>query len=148
MSISGLNMRLSRLENAFSSNERFVSKDIENMNKLENNILLSKTSVFESVNRTIFTVVGVVLGLLVSTGTNLYINESYKQFIKMIALAILLLIIIYSAFNVTDYKNFIERFNASESNVYNMYTEGKIIIQYIFIVLLAFIFITNIMIMV
>ena len=51
------------------------------MNKLENNILLSKTSVFESVNRTIFTAVGVVLGLLASTNTNLYTNESYKQFI-------------------------------------------------------------------
>mgnify|MGYP001053398955 CR=1 FL=1 len=118
------------------------------MNKLENNILLSKTSVFESVNRTIFTAVGVVLGLLASTNTNLYTNESYKQFIKMIALAILLLIIIYSVFNVTDYKNFIERFNASESNVYNMYTEGNIIIQYIFVVLLAFVFITNIMLLV
>jgi len=118
------------------------------MNKIENNILLSKTSIYESVNRTIFTAVGVVLALLASTNTNLYTNESYKQFIKMIALAILLLVIIYSVFNVTDYKNFIDRFNVSESSVHNMYTEGNIIIQYIFVVLLAFIFITNIMLMV
>ena len=75
-----------------------------------------------------------MLALLASTNTNLYTNESYKQFIKMIALAILLLVIIYSVFNVTDYKNFIDRFNVSESSVYNMYTEGNIIIQYIFVV--------------
>ncbi len=118
------------------------------MNKIDNNILLSKTSIYESVNRTIFTAVGVVLALLASTNTNLYTNENYKKFINIIALAILLLIIIiYSTFNVTDYKNFIDKVNASENITFNIYTENNIIIQYFFIILFSIIFIINIVMM-
>ena len=37
------------------------------MTTIENNILLVKTSIFESVNRTLFTAAGVSLALLAST---------------------------------------------------------------------------------
>ena len=77
------------------------------MTTIENNILLSKTSIFESTNRTIFTASGVSFALLASTQTNLYIDETSKLIVRAVGLSMLALVVVYGFYNVTDYKNFI-----------------------------------------
>lgn len=72
------------------------------------NLILLKQSIFESINRTTFTITSVVIALLVSTRTVLYSdNNNIKFIIKLIALLILLLNILYSYNNVNDFKKFL-----------------------------------------
>ena len=118
------------------------------MTIIENNILLSKNSIFESVNRTIFTVAGAAIGLLASTQTSLYNDENIKNIIRITAMALLLLIIIYGYYNVEDYKHFLENYKTKDNNaVIDIYTDININILYIFLILLFIVFVCNIVIM-
>lgn len=118
---------------------------LSKMITIENNILLMKTSIFESVNRTLFTASGVSLALLASTQTNLYVDETTKLIIKAVGLSMLALIIVYSFYNITDYKNFIDNYKTKDDNaVINIYTENMLIIQYCFLVLLCVVIVYNI----
>jgi len=115
------------------------------MTSIENNILLSKTSIFESINRTLFTAAGVSLALLASTQTNLYVEENAKQIIKIVGLLILVLMVIYGFYNVADYKNFIDNYKTNDDNaILNIYTENMVIIQYCFLILLCIVIVYNI----
>jgi len=112
---------------------------------IENSILLSKTSIYESVNRTFFTISGVAIALLASTQTQLYNNENIKNAICVIAMLILAINILYGFFNVTDYKHFIDKFKTKDNNeILGIYIEYSINIMYSLIILLSFVLICNI----
>lgn len=118
---------------------------LSKMTTIENNILLVKTSIFESVNRTLFTASGVSLALLASTQTNLYIDETYKLIIKAVGLSMLTLIVIYGFYNVSDYKSFIDNYKTKDDNdVISIYTEYNIMILYCFLVLLCVVIVSNV----
>ena len=118
---------------------------LSKMTTIENNILLAKTSIFESVNRTLFTASGISLALLASTQTNLYVDETHKMIIKVVGLSILALIIVYGFNNISDYKSFIDNYKTKDDNsVINIYTENNFMILYGFLILLFIILIANI----
>lgn len=115
------------------------------MTTIENNILLSKTSIFESTNRTIFTASGVSFALLASTQTNLYIDETSKLIVRAVGLSMLALVVVYGFYNVTDYKNFIDNYKTKDDNaVISIYTESNIMILYCVLVLLCVIIVSNV----
>ena len=118
---------------------------LSKMTTIENNILLAKTSIFESVNRTLFTASGISFALLASTQTNLYVDETHKMIIKVVGLLILALIIVYGFNNISDYKSFIDNYKTKDDNgVINIYTENNFMILYGFLILLLIILIANI----
>jgi hypothetical protein len=118
---------------------------LSKMTTIENNILLAKTSIFESVNRTLFTASGISFALLASTQTNLYVDETHKMIIKVVGLLILALIIVYGFNNISDYKSFIDNYKTKDDNsVINIYTENNFMILYGFLILLFIILIANI----
>lgn len=118
---------------------------LSKMTTIENNILLAKTSIFESVNRTLFTASGISFALLASTQTNLYVDETHKMIIKVVGLLILALIIAYGFNNISDYKSFIDNYKTKDDNsVINIYTENNFMILYGFLILLFIILIANI----
>ena len=101
------------------------------MTTIENNILLAKTAIFESVNRTLFTASGVSLALLASTQTNLYNDENSKNVIRLTGLSMLALTIVYGFYNVSDYKNFLDNYKTKDENsVININTDNNLLIIY------------------
>ena len=118
---------------------------LSKMTTIENNILLAKTSIFESVNRTLFTASGVSFALLASTQTNLYVDETAKLIIRAVGLSMLALIVVYGFYNVSDYKNFIDNYKTKDDNsVINIYTESNLMILYCFLVLLCIVIVSNV----
>lgn len=115
------------------------------MTTIENNILLAKTSIYESVNRTLFTASGVSLALLASSQSNLYVDETAKLIIRAVGLSMLILIVIYGFYNVSDYKSFIDNYKTKDDNgVINIYTDNIIMIIYCFLVLLCVVIVSNV----
>lgn len=115
------------------------------MTTIENNILLVKTSIFESVNRTLFTASSVSLALLASTQTNLYVDETAKLIIRAVGLSMLALIVVYGFYNVSDYKSFIDNYKTKDDNsVISIYTDNNLIILYCFLVLLCVVIVSNV----
>jgi len=113
--------------------------------KIDNSTLLAKNTIFESVNRTVFTAVGISLTLLASTQTNLYTDESAKNIIKIISLCLLAIIIIYGFFNLQDYRNFLDTYKTEDDNgIISIYTENNIIILYVFLLLVSSVLVCNI----
>tara|TARA_B100000795_G_scaffold269298_1_gene258265 strand:- start:14874 stop:15236 length:363 start_codon:yes stop_codon:yes gene_type:complete len=113
--------------------------------KIDNDILLSKNTIFESVNRTVFTAVGISLTLLASTQTNLYTDNSARYFIKIISLCLLSIIIVYGFFNLQDYRYFLDNYKTIDDNgIISIYTESNIIILYLFLLLVSSILVCNI----
>lgn len=104
------------------------------------NIILTKQSIFESVNRTTFTATGVVCTLLASTQTELYKNEYFKMIIKFIALFILLITILYTYNNITDFNIFLKKYKHNY-NVDNLLQ--KVLYMYILFILLIIILLIN-----
>ena len=118
---------------------------LSKMTTIENNILLAKTSIFESVNRTLFTASGVSFALLASTQTNLYADETSKLIIKAVGLSMLILIVIYGFYNVSDYKSFIDNYKTKDDNgVISIYTDNNLMILYCFLVLLCIVIVSNV----
>lgn len=118
---------------------------LSKMTTIENNILLAKTSIYESVNRTLFTASGVSLALLASTQSNLYVDETAKLIIRAVGLSMLILIVIYGFYNVSDYKSFIDNYKTKDDNgVINIYTDNIIMIIYCFLVLLCVVIVSNV----
>ena len=121
---------------------------ISKMTTIENNILLAKTSIFESVNRTLFTASGVSFALLASTQTNLYNDENSKNVIRLTGLSMLVLTIVYGFYNVSDYKNFLDNYKTKDDNsVININTDNILLIMYCYIVLLCIVLVANVLIM-
>jgi hypothetical protein len=121
---------------------------ISKMTTIENNILLAKTSIFESVNRTLFTAAGVSFALLASTQTNLYNDENSKNVIRLTGLSMLALTIVYGFYNVSDYKNFLDNYKTKDDNsVININTDNILLIMYCYIVLLCIVLVANVLIM-
>ena len=113
--------------------------------KIDNNTLLTKNTIFESVNRTVFTAVGISLTLLASTQTNLYTDEYAKNVIKIISLCLLSIIIIYGFFNLQDYRNFLDTYKTEDDNgIISIYTENNITILYVFLLLVSSVLVCNI----
>jgi len=118
---------------------------ISKMTTIENNILLAKTAIFESVNRTLFTASGVSFALLASTQTNLYNDENSKNVIRLTGLSMLALTIVYGFYNVSDYKNFLDNYKTKDDNsVININTENNLLIIYCYLVLLCIVLVANI----
>ena len=118
---------------------------ISKMTTIENNILLAKNSIFESVNRTLFTASGVSFALLASTQTNLYNDENSKNIIRLTGLFMLMLAIVYGFYNVSDYKNFLDNYKTKDNNsVINIHTENNLLIIYCYLVLLCIVLVANI----
>lgn len=118
---------------------------LSKMTTIENNILLAKTSIYESVNRTLFTASGVSLALLASSQSNLYVDETAKLIIRAVGLSMLILIVIYGFYNVSDYKSFIDNYKTKDDNgVINIYTDNIIMIIYCFLVLLCVVIVSNV----
>jgi len=112
---------------------------------IDNSLLLSKTSIYESVNRTFFTISGVAIALLASTQTKLYNNEDIRNAIAFIAILILAMNILYGFFNLTDYKIFIDKFKTKDNNdILSIYFEYSIYVMYSLLILLSFVLICNI----
>lgn len=112
---------------------------------IDNSVLLSKNGIYESINRTIFTITGVALALLASTHTQLYDNVTVKSSIRLIAMLLLFLNILYGFYNVQDYRDFITNFKTKEdNNVLSIYTEYNIYIIYCLLALLISVLICNI----
>ena len=104
-------------------------------------LILTKQSIFESINRTTFTATGVVCALLASTQTQLYEKDYFRVIIKLIALSILLINILYTYNNITDFSNFLKKYK-QEYDVNNLLQ--KIQYMYILFVLLIVILLMNI----
>jgi len=118
---------------------------LSKMTTIENSILLSKTSIFESVNRTLFTAAGVSFALLASTQTNLYVDETAKLIIRAVGLSMLALIVVYGFYNVSDYKSFIDNYKTKDDNsVISIYTDNNLMILYCFLVLLCVVIVSNV----
>jgi hypothetical protein len=118
---------------------------LSKMTTIENSILLSKTSIFESVNRTLFTAAGVSFALLASTQTNLYVDETAKLIIRAVGLSMLALIVVYGFYNVSDYKSFIDNYKTKDDNsVISIYTDSNIMILYCVLVLLCVVIVSNV----
>jgi len=118
---------------------------ISKMTTIENNILLAKNSIYESVNRTLFTASGVSFALLASTQTNLYNDENCKNVIRLTGLSMLALTIVYGFYNVSDYKNFIDNYKTKDDNsVINIHTENILLIIYCYLILLCIVLVANI----
>jgi hypothetical protein len=118
---------------------------LSKMTTIENNILLSKTAIFESVNRTLFTASGVSFALLASTQTNLYVDETAKLIIRAVGLSMLTLIVVYGFYNVSDYKSFIDNYKTKDDNsVISIYTDSNIMILYCVLVLLCVVIVSNV----
>jgi|TARA_B000000477_G_C6081722_1_gene223438 hypothetical protein len=118
---------------------------ISKMTTIENNILLAKTAIFESVNRTLFTASGVSFALLASTQTNLYNDENSKNVIRLTGLSMLALTIVYGFYNVSDYKNFLDNYKTKDDNsVININTDNNLLIMYCYLVLLCIVLVANV----
>jgi hypothetical protein len=118
---------------------------ISKMTTIENNILLAKTAIFESVNRTLFTASGVSFALLASTQTNLYNDENSKNVIRLTGLSMLALTIVYGFYNVSDYKNFLDNYKTTDDNsVININTDNILLIIYCYLVLLCIVLVANV----
>tara|TARA_Y100000389_G_scaffold94032_1_gene90680 strand:- start:1252 stop:1605 length:354 start_codon:yes stop_codon:yes gene_type:complete len=109
---------------------------------LDNKLILSKTSIFESVNRTFFTSSSFAIALFVSTQTELYNNDYNRYFIRFISLSILLLNIIYCYLNVNDYSVFIRKIIIDETYI-NKYTKFNIYILYLYLIILLIFMLFN-----
>jgi hypothetical protein len=104
-------------------------------------LILTKLSIFESVNRTTFTITGVVCALLASTQTQFYEKEYFKIIIKLIALSILLINILYTYNNINEFSNFLKKYK----DEYNLkYLQDKVLYMYILFILLIIILLINI----
>lgn len=103
-------------------------------------LILTKESIFESVNRTTFTATGVASALLASTQTQLYEKDYFKVIIKLIALSILLINILYTYNNITDFSNFLKKYK-QEYDVSNLLQKTQY--MYILFVLLIVILLIN-----
>lgn len=104
-------------------------------------LILSKESIFESVNRTTFTITGVVSALLASTQTQFYEKEYFKIIIKLIALSILLINILYTYNNINQFSNFLKKYK----HEYDLkYLQDKVQYMYILFILLIVILLVNI----
>jgi len=118
---------------------------ISKMTTIENNILLAKTAIFESVNRTLFTASGVSFALLASTQTNLYNDENSKNVIRLTGLSMLALTIVYGFYNISDYKNFLDNYKTKDDNsVININTDNNLLIMYCYLVLLCIVLVANV----
>jgi len=111
---------------------------------IDEKTLLTKNSIFESVNRTFFTSSSFALALYVSTQTKLYKNNFTKITIKLISLIFLFLNILYAFFNVYDYYIFINKNKKYIPSSYiNIFTNYNIAIFYFYLILLTFILLFN-----
>jgi hypothetical protein len=118
------------------------------MISIDNTVLLTKNSIYESINLSIFVITGISLALLASSHTNLYNDDNVKNSIKVISVTLLFLAIIYAFYNVQDYKDFITNFKTKEdNNVLSIYTEYNFYIMYGILILLSSVLICNIIIM-
>jgi len=118
---------------------------ISKMTTIENDILLAKTAIFESVNRTLFTASGVSFALLASTQTNLYNDENSKNVIRLTGLSMLALTIVYGFYNVSDYKNFLDNYKTKDDNSFiNINTDNILLIIYCYLVLLCIVLVANV----
>tara|TARA_Y100000389_G_scaffold149843_1_gene149309 strand:- start:69 stop:446 length:378 start_codon:yes stop_codon:yes gene_type:complete len=118
---------------------------ISKMTTIENDILLAKTAIFESVNRTLFTASGVSFALLASTQTNFYNDENGKNVIRLTGLSMLALTIVYGFYNVSDYKNFLDNYKTKDDNsVININTDNNLLIIYCYLVLLCIVLVSNV----
>ena len=93
-------------------------------------LILSKESIFESINLTTFTATGVVSALLASTQTQFYEKDYFKIIIKLIALSILLINILYTYNNINDFDNFLKKYK-DEYDVTKLQNK----VQYMYILL-------------
>lgn len=109
---------------------------------LDDKLILSKTSIFESVNRTFFTSSSFAIALFVSTQTKLYNNDYNRYFIRFIALTILLLNIVYCYLNVNDYSAFIKKIIIDKTPI-NKYTTYNIYILYSYLIILLIFMLFN-----
>ena len=109
---------------------------------LDDKLILSKTSIFESVNRTFFTSSSFAIALFVSTQTKLYNNDYNRYFIRFIALTILLLNIVYCYLNVNDYSEFIKKIIIDKTPI-NKYTKYNIYILYSYLIILLIFILFN-----
>lgn len=103
-------------------------------------LILTKENIFEGINRTTFTATGVVSALLASTQTQFYEKDYFKIIIKLIALSILLINILYTYNNITDFSNFLKKYK-NEYDVKNL--QEKTQYMYILFVLLIVILLIN-----
>jgi hypothetical protein len=104
-------------------------------------VILTKQGIFESINRTTFTITGIVIALLASTQTQIYNTNNFKFIIRLIALAILLLNILYTHNNISDFNNYISK----HKNIYDIGNLSlKIIYMYMLLLLLIMILLINI----
>lgn len=85
------------------------------MENINNSLLLSKSSVYISINRTIFTISGLSIAAM---GSSALINKKKNNIliVKIVAILILLCGIIYGFNNIIDYKNFINKNKNSINN--------------------------------
>tara|TARA_Y100000389_G_scaffold88546_1_gene84980 strand:- start:2445 stop:2792 length:348 start_codon:yes stop_codon:yes gene_type:complete len=103
-------------------------------------LILTKEGIFESINRTTFTATGLVCALLASTQTQLYETNHFRVMIKLIALSILLINILYTYNNITDFSNFLKKYK-QEYDVNNLLQKTQY--MYILFVLLILILLMN-----
>ena len=105
---------------------------------IDNVVLLTKNSIYETINHTIFIITGIALALLASSMTNLYNDDNVKNIIKINSIVLLFITILYAFYNVQDYKDFITNFKTSEdNNVLSIYTEYNFYIMYGYLAILS-----------
>jgi hypothetical protein len=109
---------------------------------LDDKLILSKESIFESVHRTFFASSSFAIALFVSTQTKLYNNDYNRYFIRFIALTILLLNIVYFYLTVNDYSKFIKQISIYETYI-NKYTTYNIYILYLYLIILLIFMLFN-----
>jgi Ca2+/Na+ antiporter len=104
-------------------------------------VILTKQGIFESINRTTFTITGIVIALLASTQTQIYNTNNFKFIIRIIALAILLINILYTYNNIRDFNNYILK----HKNIYDITNLSlKVTYMYMLLSLLIMILFINI----
>lgn len=98
-------------------------------------LILAKENIFEGINRTTFTATGVVSALLASTQTQFYEKDYFKLIIKLIALAVLCINILYTYNNINDFDKFLKTYK-NEYDVKDLQKK----VQYMFMLMLLLIF--------
>lgn len=103
-------------------------------------LILTKQGIFESVNRTTITITSVFIALLASTQTQIYEKDYFKLIIKLIALLLLCINILYAYNNIDDFDKFLKKYQ-NEYDLKNL--QQKVQYMYILMLLLIFLVIIN-----
>lgn len=105
-------------------------------------LILTKQNIFESINRTTFTITAVFIALLASTQTQIYEKDFLKFIVKLIALLILCINILYCYNNINDFDKFLKIYeNEYEYEVKKL--QKRIQYMYILMLLLMFLLLIN-----